>query len=163
VRTTGKWIGGARVNGTIVCAVNEFDSADAAVQVGAWLADRLGARIVLVSVAERFDSEIGSGLTVRQAQQGAQRLLERIAADHGLAGRCDLRVEVGTQSDVLAAVAAEEAAELIVLGAQGGFRRGTLRNEHARELAATATCPVVVAPPESGVTTAGLTPVFRER
>ena len=150
------------MNGTIVCAVDKAEGADAAVRVAVWLADRFGARIVLVSVAEGFDPEGQRGLTVRQAQQGAQRLLEQVAAEHDLAGRCDLRVEVGTPTDVLAAVAAEEAAELIVLGAQSGFRRATLRNEHARELAATATCPVVVAPPES-VAASGLRPFSFER
>ncbi len=152
-------IGGARLNGTIVCAITDGEGAGAAVRVGAWIADRFGSRIVLVSVVEGFGPEVPSGVTVTRARQAAQQLVERTAAEHGLVDRCDQRVEVGTQTDVLAAVAAEEAAELILLGARGGLRRGTLRNEHARELAATAPCPVVVVPPESGVAPVGLTPV----
>ena len=52
-------------------------------------------------------------------------------------------------------IAAEEGADLVVVGARRGVFGRTLRSALARELAATASCPVVVAPPEAAVAVAG--------
>jgi nucleotide-binding universal stress UspA family protein len=135
------------LRGTIICEVNDAEEGRAALRVGSWLAHRFGSRIVLVTIAETEITAAAEGLSATRRRSDAPLLLRRLAAEHDLAGRCDERTEVGTRAEVLAAVAAEEAAELIILGARPGLRKGTLRNDHARELAATATCPVVVAPP----------------
>lgn len=144
------------MNGTIVCAVTDSEGADAAVRVAARLAERFGSRVVLVNVAESF-GVVGQegGFTTARAQEGARRLIERLASDHDLAGRGEGRVEIGPPIETLAAVAAEEAAELIVVGARRGLRRRTLQSKIARELAATAVCPVVVAPPENALGSPG--------
>jgi nucleotide-binding universal stress UspA family protein len=138
------------VNGTIVCALTDSESADAAVRAASRLAERFGSRIVLVSVAEgiRANGDEES-LTAGQARAGARRRLDRLAARHELAARAEQRVEVGMPVETLTAVAAEEAAELIVVGSRPGLRRRTLKSDLARELAAHARCPVLVAPPES--------------
>jgi nucleotide-binding universal stress UspA family protein len=138
------------VNGTIVCALTDPEGADAAVRAASRLAERFGSRIVLVSVTEGIDAEEEEeSLTTAQARTGARRRLDHLAARHELTVRAEQRVEVGAPIETLAAIAAEEAAELIVLGSRPGLRRRTLKSELARELAAHALCPVLVAPPDS--------------
>jgi nucleotide-binding universal stress UspA family protein len=104
---------------------------------------------VLAHVAAGYRLPDGtSGLTGVQARQGAERLLERVAAQQGLDGTAERRVEVGDRSSEVARIAAEEAATLIVVGARTqGRRRRRLLSGLAAELAGTAPCPVLVAPP----------------
>jgi nucleotide-binding universal stress UspA family protein len=136
------------MNGTIVCALTEPAGADAAVRAATRLAEGFGSRIVLLSVIEGIGAEDGEeSVTTAQTRSGARRWLDRLATQHELAARADQRVEVGAPIETLTAVAAEEAAELIVLGSRPGLRRRTLKSELARELAAHALCPVLVAPP----------------
>jgi nucleotide-binding universal stress UspA family protein len=138
------------VNGTIVCALTDAESADAAVRAASRLAERFGSRIVLVSLAEGIGADGDEeSLTAGQARTGARRRLDRLAARHELAAYAEQRVEVGAAVETLIAVAAEEAAGLIVVGSRPGLRRRTLKSDLARELAAHALCPVLVAPPES--------------
>jgi nucleotide-binding universal stress UspA family protein len=113
---------GRRLSGTIVCVVDDLAAADAALHVARRLADRFGARILLVSIAAGSDP--GAGI-VHEAQ----------------------RVADGDPAEAVARIAADEAADLIVLGSRRGLRAGTLRSVLAADLAATARCPVVVAPP----------------
>jgi nucleotide-binding universal stress UspA family protein len=118
------------MTGTIICTVDSSDGASTAIRVARQLAERFDARMVLVSVAG------GPG------DQTANRLAE---ANTGM--DAEHRVAVGDPAESVAVIAAEEAAELIVVGARRGLLGGTLRSTLARDLAATAPCPVVVAAP----------------
>ena len=145
---------GRAVNGTIICTVDDAEGVDAAVQVARRLAERFGARILYVSVAEGFGvapgAENDESQSTRQAQTRAKRRQERLVAERDLAWE-EHRVAAGDPAEAVAMIAAEEAADLIVLGARRGLLGRTFRSALASELAATAPCPVVVAPPEADV------------
>jgi nucleotide-binding universal stress UspA family protein len=134
---------------TIVCAVKDAESATAVVRVGVELGDSFGARVVLVRVAGRHLGNRGSRemQPTRQARASVWLLLEKIASDNGVLERVDRRVETGDPSEVLARVAAEEGAAVIVVGSRDGGLRRTVLGALARRLATSAPCPVVVALP----------------
>ncbi len=139
------------MSGTIICAVDNSGSAGAAVQVARRLAERFGARILLVGFAGGFAARGGNGdgLSAGQARADATRQMERIAGPDDLS-LVEQRVAEGDEpAEALAVIAAEEAADLIVVGARRGLFGRTLRTAFAQELAETAPCPVVVAPPEA--------------
>jgi nucleotide-binding universal stress UspA family protein len=119
---------GRRLNGTIVCVAGHPTEAQAALDVARRLADQFDARMLLVRVIDG----VGSSNTV-----------DREGSDE------EQRVAGGDPAEAVARIAAEEAADLIVVGAQRGLRPKTLRSLLAADLAATASCPVVVAPPRS--------------
>ena len=128
------------MGGTILCGVTDTPEGRAAAQLAAALSERLESRLVL---AHAVAAE-------------AQELLD--AAAHALAPLVDglppreveLRVEVGDPAETLARVAAEEGADLIVLGSRArGLRGRQLGCALARELEAATPAPVVVAPPQT--------------
>jgi len=60
------------------------------------------------------------------------------------------RIEYGEGAELLALVAAEEGADLIVIGSSTrGFRGRQLRCSLARELEAMTSVPVLIAPPQT--------------
>jgi predicted AAA+ superfamily ATPase len=59
-----------------------------------------------------------------EAQQGGQRLLERIARKHSLESRADHRAEVGDRASELSRIAGEEAAAVIALARVAGLGVG---------------------------------------
>jgi K+-sensing histidine kinase KdpD len=127
---------GRRLNGTIVCVVDTPAEGEAAIEVARRLADQFGARMLLVSVTGRL---------------GGKDTVEREETDE------EQRVAAGDPAEEVARIAAEEAADVIVVGARRGLRAETLRSLLAADLAATASCPVVVAPPRSRTTNAAST------
>jgi nucleotide-binding universal stress UspA family protein len=124
----GATIFGRRLNGTIVCVVDDPAGAEGAIEVGRRLAEQFDARMLLVSITN------GVG--------GIEAL------EHDEAGE-EQRVAAGDPAEAVARIAAEEAAHVIVVGARRGLRAQTLRSLLAADLAATASCPVVVAPPRA--------------
>jgi nucleotide-binding universal stress UspA family protein len=123
------------MGGTIVCDVTEPLARASSAEFAGALGARLGLRLVLVYVLVRGES--------RSAAEGT---LEAIA--HELRQEPETRVAVGDHVDVLARVAAEEGADLIVVGARtAGLGGRNLRWSLARELAAATPVPVLVAPP----------------
>jgi nucleotide-binding universal stress UspA family protein len=120
------------MNGTIVCGVTEAPEGRAAAQLAGALAARLGLRLVLVHVA---------------AEDGRDdALADGLALDRG--DSVELRVVAGNRVDALARVAAEEGADLIVVGSRSRGARGRqLRCSLARELEAAQAVPVLIAPP----------------
>lgn len=136
-----------RLNGTVVSVIDDAATAEAAIRVAARLAERFDARMLLVAVTDDLGG-IGEGLTARQAEAGAKQRLQRLAAEYDVAGE-DQRVVAGDPAEAVAGIAAEEAADVIVVGARRGLRQRTLRSALAADLTATASCPVVVAPPRS--------------
>jgi len=113
----------AGTNGTIVCAIDDSEGAAAAVVVGRLLAERFEARVVLVTVADGRSHPESRG------------------AEH--------RVALGDPAEAIAVIAAEEAADLILVGAHAGRLGLASHSRLARNLASTAACPVVVVPPEA--------------
>lgn len=129
------------MNGTIICTIDDSEGVEAAIQIAKRLAERFDARVLLVNIADG----LRPGTVNRE---GLTASLERLVAKHDLS-RAEYRVAAGDPAEAVAVIAAEEAADLIVVGARRGLLGRTLRSSLATELAATAACPVVVAPPES--------------
>jgi nucleotide-binding universal stress UspA family protein len=133
---------------SIVCAVGGSDSSSE-VAVAVRLSGALGLGLVLAHVvdgATPAGGESTESLSTIQVRQGATRLLERVAAEHGIIGVARRRPEVGQPAQRLAQIAAEEDAALVVAGARkAGLFRSSFKSPLAEELARLAPCAVVVA------------------
>jgi K+-sensing histidine kinase KdpD len=128
----------AATSGTILCGVDDSQSARDALQLAAALSERLRVRLVVAHVASRKSSE------------GAQRLMSRLLAEAAPAAQADARVAVGDRAGRLAQIAAEEGADLIIVGLGRGSRlRVRPGSKLASELESTTTCPVVIAPQQT--------------
>lgn len=132
--------------GTIVCGVTDTPEGRGAAALARALGARLGLRLVLVHVVDGLPRESNESLTARQRRAGAERTLETIA--RGLGDGAERRIALGARAETLAQVAAEEGADLIVLGSRSvGVGKRKLRCTLARELEAATPVPVLVAPP----------------
>jgi nucleotide-binding universal stress UspA family protein len=121
------------MGGTVVCGITETLAGRGAAELAHALGARLGLRVVLVHVVEE------GGLNSRQ-------LLDEIAFEFGEG--TETRILLGNPADALAEVAADEGADLIVIGSRpAGFGSRRLRCALARELEAATHIPVVMAPP----------------
>lgn len=142
------------VQGTIVCGVSDTDHGRRALELALELSERLALRLVLVHVANGIGVPSGDGgedyqsVSMRSDRLGAGRLLARLAAEYGIADTAERREGVGDPAGLIGQIAAEEAADVIVIGsrARGRFRRG-LESRLADELETATTIPVVIAPP----------------
>lgn len=127
------------MNGTIVCGVTESPDARNAADLAHALGRRLGLRLVLVSVVD---------CVPQGSRESLERTLDEIAREIG--NGTEQRVVVGDRAEALAQIAAEEGADLIVLGSRPtGLGSHKLRCTLARELEATTPLPVLVAPPST--------------
>jgi nucleotide-binding universal stress UspA family protein len=132
--------------GTVVCGVTETPDGRSAAALAGALGTRLGLRLVLVHVVDGVPPGTHESLSARQRQMGAERALDEIARDLG--DGTEKRIMLGSRAEGLAQVAAEEGADLVVLGSRpAGFGNRKLRSTLARELEAVTPIPVVVAPP----------------
>ena len=132
--------------GTLVCGVTETPDGRSAAELARALGTRLGLRLVLVHVVDGVPQGTQESLGARQRQTGAEQLLTRIAREIG--NGTEKRVMIGSRADALAQVAAEEGADLIVIGSRTtGLGGRKLRCTLAQELEAATPVPVVVAPP----------------
>jgi nucleotide-binding universal stress UspA family protein len=113
------------LNGAIVCVVDDLEAAESALQAARALADRLDARIILVSVAHAAH------------------------ADGGDRGDEERRIAGGDPAEAVARISMDEAADLIIVGARRGLRPGSFRSPLAEDITTTAPCPVVIAPPQA--------------
>ena len=117
--------------GTVVCDVTDPLAGRTAAEFAGALGRRLGLRLVLVSVG--IDDE---------------RRVAAIARELG--ADTDTRIAAGDHAETVARVAAEEGADLVVVGArQAGLGGRNLRWALARELEAATPVPVLVAPPST--------------
>jgi len=117
--------------------VDNSPGARAALRVAATLAELMEARLIAVHVLDRLIGSAG----------GAERIADDILYEEIPDASAEARGEVGDVAERLAAVAREERAALIVLGARSrGRSRSHLRARCAAELAELTTTPVVVAP-----------------
>jgi len=129
------------MHGTIVCGVTDSAESRAAAQLAAALASRLGLRLVLAHVVPGGDVAAGSG-----SDGDAGHSLEALAT--ALDDDVETRLLHGNRVDCLAEVAAEEGADVIVLGSRPRGARGRqLRCALACELEAVQSVPVLIAPP----------------
>jgi nucleotide-binding universal stress UspA family protein len=132
--------------GTVLCGVDETPEAHEAAGMAAALATRLGLRLVLAHIVEAPRRHAS-----RAALDDAVARLERLAAelpsgDDGV----EVRVGAGDRAELLGQIAAEEGADLIVVGS----RRRRLRDRWlccplARELETTTPVPILIAPPQT--------------
>jgi nucleotide-binding universal stress UspA family protein len=137
--------------GTILCAVDRSEGAETALVVARDLSTQLGARLVVAHVADGFEAPgAAESLSGVQAKQGAERLLQDLVRKHALGGEIDRRSEVGVPAERLARIAAEEGADVIIVGATArGRRGGKLVSGLAAKLTGATQRPVVVVPPQS--------------
>ena len=140
------------MQGTIVCGVTDTDEGRQALATAVELTERLGLRLVLAHVAEGVGPLNGGGdgdesVTMKGGREGAERLLAQLAAEYAVTDRAERRVAVGDPPSLLGQIAAEEAADLIVVGARtrGRLRRG-LQSRLADELETETPVPVLIAP-----------------
>jgi nucleotide-binding universal stress UspA family protein len=126
------------MTGSIICGVDDSESAKGAARVARGLASKLGLRLVFVRVVER-----GS------ADEKISAIAERLERLSGCTTEVDCGagwlVDVGHPADRLVAAAADEEARLIVVGSTG--RRSSLLGSVSAEVSRRAPCPVVVVPP----------------
>jgi nucleotide-binding universal stress UspA family protein len=141
------------MQGTIVCGATDTDEGRQALATAIELADRLRLRLVLAHIAEGIgslngDADGGESVTMKGDREGAARVLARLADEYAVGDRAERRVAVGDAPSLLGRIAAEEAADLIVVGARtrGRLRRG-LESRLADELGTETQVPVLIAPP----------------
>jgi nucleotide-binding universal stress UspA family protein len=130
------------MSGSIICGVDDSDSAKGAARVARGLSAQLGWRLVFVRVVadDSPDEEISA--VAARLQQLAESATEVDCSAHWL-------VEVGHPADRLVAVAKKEAASLIVVGSTGP--RSSLLGSISADVSRHAPCPVVVVAPGADV------------
>lgn len=139
---------------TIVCGVDGSPGGRAAVRVAAVLAEAIGARLVAVHVLDRL-ADVGP-----TAERVAAKVLYEEVPDAG----AEPRGEVGDVAERLAAVARDEEATLIVLGARSrGRSRRHLRARAAAELAELTSVPILVAPLQRAALAQRRHPTYRPK
>jgi len=127
---------------TVLCATDVSEWSAGTIAVALAIADEGAKRLMVLNVIEhRVES---SGGAVEQAALAA--LHELIPDDARGSYRIDERVTFGESDREILAVAAEEAADLIVLGTRGSGALGHLFGSTVRRVVRDATCPVMVVP-----------------
>jgi nucleotide-binding universal stress UspA family protein len=136
------------MGGTIICDVTEAVAGRSAAEFAGALAARLDLRLVLVYVLTAAPNGADESVTARQERTGAEQTLDEIAREIG--HDAELRLVVGGHAEAVARVAAEEGADLVVVGGRpAGLGRRNLRWTLARQLEAATPVPVLVAPPST--------------
>jgi nucleotide-binding universal stress UspA family protein len=134
--------------GTVVCGVRESADGHSAAELACALGARLGLRLVLVHVVDGVRRGTEQSLSARRLRTGGEHILDAVASE--IRTPAEKRVVLGDRAEGLARVAAEEGADVIVLGSRRtGLGRGRLRCTLAGELEAATAVPVVVAPPST--------------
>jgi nucleotide-binding universal stress UspA family protein len=126
--------------GSIICGVDDSESAKGAARVARALASKLGLPLVFVRVVERDAPEA-------EISAVAERLERLSAGANELDCGAAWLVDAGHPADQLVAVAAKSGAALIVVGSSGprSPRLGSVSAEVSRQ----APCPVLVVPPDA--------------
>jgi nucleotide-binding universal stress UspA family protein len=136
------------MGGTIVCGVSERAESRSAAELAGAFGARLGLRLVLVSVVDGVPASARDSVTGRQRESGTERMLREMAREIG--DQTEARLVHGEPAEALAQVAAEEGADVIVVGSRpAGLGSGKLRSTLARELESLTPVPVLVAPPST--------------
>lgn len=136
------------MSASIVCGVTATRSGRDAALLAKALSERLGVRLVLAHAID-MPGDANESVTARQQKQGAERALGELAGELGLT-QVQTRIGFADPVDLLARVAADESAALIVIGsAERGVLARRLRSRLACRLASESATPVVVAPPQT--------------
>jgi len=122
------------VNGSIICGVDDSESAKRAARVARALSSELGLRVIFV----RALNQEAAGTTAERLERLTVGLNE---ADCGAAWS----VELGHPADALVAAAKRARAAMIVVGSTGP--RSSLLGSISADVSRRAPCPVVVVPP----------------
>jgi nucleotide-binding universal stress UspA family protein len=143
------------MRGTLVCGLTDGEDAVGTVELAVELTQRLGMRLVLAHVVEGFaltddGVDIEESVTMKGNRLGAERLLGQLAEEHGVAETAQRRVAVGSPATLLGQIAAEEAADLILLGSrERGWPRRGLESRLAAQLETVTPVPILIAPPRT--------------
>ena len=143
------------MRGTIVCGVTDSEEGRGALALAAELSERLGLRLVLAHVADGIppldvNGEETASVTTRAGREGAARVVARLAAEHGVVGSAEQRSAVGDPAALLAQIAAEEGADMILVGSGArGWLRRRLESRLAHQLETATPVPVVIVPPRT--------------
>ena len=130
------------MTGSIICGVDDSESAKGAARVARGLSAELGSRLVFVHVVDDGSSEGEIRAVAARLQHLAESATEVDCGAHWL-------VEAGHPADGLVAVAEKEAASLIVVGSTGA--RSSLLGSISADVSRCAPCPVVVVAPGADV------------
>jgi nucleotide-binding universal stress UspA family protein len=131
--------------GSIICGVDDSESAKGAARVARGLSSKLGLGLVFVCVVEDRVPEPKTGAIAERLERISSGATE---VDCG----AGWLVEVGHPADRLVAAAAAEKASMIVVGSTGP--RSSLPGSISAEVSRRAPCPVVVVPPGADVSSA---------
>ena len=129
------------MTGSIICGVDDSESAKGAARVARGLSSKLGLRLVFVRVVD-------SGSPDGKISAIAERLERLTACTTDVDCGAGWLVDVGHPADRLVAAAADEEAKFIVVGSTGP--RSSLLGSVSAEVSRRAPCPVVVVPPGAG-------------
>ena len=144
------------MRGTIVCGVTDSDEGHAALELGVELSRRLGLRLVLAHVAEGLapihdDGDDNQSVTMMGNRRGGELFLARLAAEYGVGDTAECRVAVGEPALLVGQIAAEEAADVIVVGSRARRWPGRgLESRLAEGLGSKTPVPILIAPPANG-------------
>lgn len=151
--TSADWA--ARIEGgkgPVVCCVDGSDESRSAAALAALLAKQLGLPLTLLSVVGTVTqpgvsaARAGQERLAAEERREADEVLGEVAAEVG-ATEAEHRVEFGAAPARILAVCEAEGASLIVLGTRGRGRiKATVLGSVSREVAARASCPVLIVP-----------------
>jgi nucleotide-binding universal stress UspA family protein len=127
---------------SIICGVDDSESAKGAARVARELSAQLGQRLVFVRVVDRDLPEGEIGALAARLHRLAESATEVDCGAHWL-------VEVGHPADRLVAVAEKEGASLIVVGSTGPH--SSLLGSISADVSRRSPCPVVVVAPGADV------------
>jgi nucleotide-binding universal stress UspA family protein len=139
----------------MVCGVTDGDEGRGAVELGIELSERLGMRLVLAHVAQGFyprdANEHGAESVAMKGERiQAERFLAKLAEEYGVTDTVERRWAVGDRAALLGQIAADEAADVILVGSRvRGWRGRRLESKLADELKAATPVPILIAPPSA--------------
>jgi len=133
------------MNGSIICGIDDSESAEGAARVARALSNELGLGVVFVRAIERDAAKAEVDAVGEQ--------LELLTTDVNSADRGTWSVEVGHPADALVAAAKKAQAAMIVVGSTGP--RSSLLGSVSADVSRRAPCPVVVVPPGADVSVDG--------
>ena len=136
---------------TVVCGLDGSPGARSALRLAVELAKAFRLRVVAVHVVDSFggEQELDESPAILRRRAKAERLLANVLDEEELVGRVDWRAEVGDVAERLVAVAEEERALVILLGARSKRKLPTSPPSGLwQEIVRTCSVPVILVPPQ---------------
>jgi nucleotide-binding universal stress UspA family protein len=134
------------MKGSIICGVDDSESAKGAARVARTLGGELGLGVIFVRAVDRK----AAAADVTAAAERLERLSASVNGDDCSAA---WSVEAGHPADALVAAAKKADAAMIVVGSTGS--RSSLLGSVSADVSRRASCPVVVVPPGAEATVNG--------